>query len=265
MTIPSSGAAKRTVAVIGAGAEGLCAAKHLLAKGLQVVVFEIGSKVGGLWVYENDNGLSPAYQSLHVNSENKVTAFQDFPFPKSTPLYPDHTQMEQYLEFYADRFALRPHIRFRSTVTAVRAVEGAPGSGWMVKLDGAERQFFDAVVVASSHQGVPQHPPIAQEFIGDYLHFHRCRVPAPFKGKNVLVVGVGNSACDIAADICTVAASTTMAARSLVLLMPRMFLGVPTARLLGKIEKPWMPWAIRRRVRELVARLAHRRRERGAS
>lgn len=261
MAINSSAAAQRTVAVIGAGAAGLCAAKHLLAKGLQVVVFEIGSKVGGLWVYENDNGLSPAYQSLHVNSENKVTAYQDFPFPESAPLYPDHTQMAQYLEAYADRFALRPHIRFRSRVTAVRAVEGAPGSGWMVTLDDAEPQFFDAVVVASGHQGVPRHPPFAQDFAGDYLHSHRYRVPDPFKGKNVLVVGVGNSACDIAADICTVTASTTMAARSPVLLMPRMFLGVPTARVLGKIEKPWMPWAIRRRVRELVARLAHGRME----
>jgi dimethylaniline monooxygenase (N-oxide forming) len=77
----------------------------------------------------------------------------------------------------------------------------------------------------------------------------------------VLVVGVGNSDCDIAADICTVTASTVMAARSPVLFMPRMFLGVPTSRVLGRIEKPWMPWALRRRIREWIARVAHGRME----
>ena len=258
MTIHTSEQVKRRVAVIGAGAAGLCAAKHLLGKGIAVVVFELGTKIGGLWVYENDNGLSPAYQSLHVNSENRVTAYQDFPFSESAPLYPDHVQMAQYLEAYADRFALRPHIRFKSKVTAVEPVQEG---GWTVTVNEAPAQHFDAVVVASGHQGVPRHPPFAQDFSGDYLHSHRYRVPEPFKGRHVLVVGVGNSACDIAADICTVTASTTMAARSPVLLMPRMFLGVPTARVLGKIEKPWMPWPIRRRLRELVTRMAHGRME----
>jgi hypothetical protein len=68
---------------------------------------------------------------------------------------------------------------------------------------------FDAVVVASGHQGVPRHPPFAQDFEGHYLHAHRYRVPEPFKGQHVLVVGVGNSACDIASDICTSTASTS--------------------------------------------------------
>jgi superfamily II DNA/RNA helicase len=110
---------QRRIAVIGAGAAGLCAAKHLLAHGIDVVVYELGTRIGGLWVYENDNGLSGAYQSLHVNSENKVTAYKDFPFPESAPIYPDHTQMAQYLVDYAERFDLRRHIRFSSKVTSV--------------------------------------------------------------------------------------------------------------------------------------------------
>ncbi|MDB5848464.1 MAG: trkA [Rhodoferax sp.] len=252
----------RRVAIIGAGAAGLCAARHLLARGMAVVIFEMGSRVGGLWVYENDNGLSPAYLSLHINSENRVTAYKDFPFPDGAPLYPDHVQMAAYLEAYAAHFALRQHIRFRSKVAAV---EAAPGGGWTVRLaansgDGAAERF-DAVVVASGHQGVPRHPPFAWDFGGHYLHAHQYRVPGPFKGRRVLVVGVGNSACDIASDICTVTASTTMAARSPVLLMPRMFLGVPTARVLAKVEKPWLPWPVRRSFRELVARVSHGRME----
>ena len=246
----------RKVAVIGAGAAGLCAAKHLLAQGMNPTIFEWGSRIGGLWVYENDNCISPAYLSLHVNSENKVTAYQDFPFPSDAPLYPDHKQMVDYFEAYADRFQLRKHIRFHSKVNRVRRDDASDGA-WWVQVNDLPEEKFDAVVVATGHQGVPSHPPFAKDFSGQYQHSHTYRVPEPFRDKNVLVIGIGNSACDIASDICTVTASTTIAARSPVLLMPRMFLGVPTSRVLGKLEKPWMPWPIRRWFRILVSRMAH--------
>lgn len=255
---------RRRVAVVGAGAAGLCAAKHLVSRGFEVVILEMGSRIGGLWVYENDNGASPAYLSLHVNSEAAVTAYKDFPFPEGTPLYPDHRQMTAYFEAYADRFGLRPLIRFRSKVVAVEpapAETGGRSGGWIVRVEGAAPERFDAVVVASGHQSAPRHPPFAKDFEGEYLHAHAYRVPEPFRDKNILVVGVGNSACDIAADVCVVAASTTMAARSPVLLMPRMFLGVPTARVLAKVEKPFVPWPVRRFVREAIARMAHGRME----
>ena len=177
---------QRRVAVIGAGAAGLCAAKHLLAKGIDVVVYELGTCIGGLWVYENDNGLSGAYQSLHVNSENKVTAYKDFPFADSAPIYPDHVQMAQYLVDYAERFDLRRLIRFSSKVVAV---ERASGGDWEVTLANETHERFNAVVVASGHQGVPSHPPFAKDFTAEYLHSHSYRVPEPFKGKEVLVVG----------------------------------------------------------------------------
>lgn len=242
------------VAVIGAGAAGLSAAKHLVAAGCDVTVFELGSRIGGLWVYENDNGLSPAYASLHLNSENRVTAYKDFPFPDGTPLYPDHAEVARYLEAYADHFDLRRLIRFGTRVTAVEP-------GWTVRLADGSAHRFDAVVVASGHQGVPKHPSFAADFTGEYLHAHSYRTPEPFRNKDVLVVGVGNSACDIAADICPVTKSTTMVARSPVLFMPRMVLGVPTSRVLARVEKPWMPWALRRRIREWIARFAHGRME----
>lgn len=243
----------KRIAVIGAGAAGLCAAKHLKAKGHAVTILELGSRIGGLWVYENDNGLSPCYKSLHVNSEARVTAYKDYPFPEGSPLYPDHWQMTAYLEGYADHFGLRPHIRFNAEVTGVRAT----GAGWIVTTRNGGAEPFDAVVVASGHQSVPRHPPFAREFTGAYIHAHEYRVPEPFAEKHVLVVGIGNSACDIASDICAHTASTTIAARSPVLLMPRMFLGVPTSRVLAKLEKPWMPWPLRRAIRTTIARMAH--------
>lgn len=244
----------KKIAVIGSGAAGLCAAKHLLADGNDVTVFEIGSRVGGLWVYENDNELSSAYRSLHVNSEADVTAYRDFSFPEDGPIFPDHNQMAAYLEAYADHFDIRRHIRFNSKVTLV---DTSDAEGWHVRLADGTEDAFDAVVVASGHQGVPSHPSFAKKFTGEYLHSHEYRVPEPFRNKHVLVIGIGNSACDIAADICPLTASTTIAARSPVLIMPRMIFGIPTARVLARIEKPFMPWPIRRGIRGLIARIAH--------
>lgn len=241
------------VAVIGAGAAGLCAAKHLLARGVDVVVYELGSFIGGLWVYQNDNGLSPAYRSLHLNSEVSITAYKDFPFPKDGPLYPDHFGVSRYLQAYAEKFGVVPHIRFRSKVVDVAAKNG----GWQVRLDNDTVEQFTSVVIASGHQGVPKHAAWRDDFGGEYLHSNSYQVPEPFRDKRVLVVGMGNSAVDIASDICVVTKSTTISARSPVLVMPRMLFGVPTSRVLGKIEKRWMPWPMRRTMREILTRIVH--------
>ena len=250
-------AAGRRVAVIGAGAAGLCAAKTLLARGVEVVVYEIGTCIGGLWVFDNDSGLAPAYKSLHLNSEARVTEYKDFPFPPGSPLYPDHAQVRRYLEAYAERFDVKRHIRFRSKV-----VDVAPrGNRWTVRLADGSSDEFDAVVVATGHQGSPSHPAWKEDFTGEYLHSHVYRVPEPFRDKRVLVVGMGNSAVDIASDICVVTKSTTISARSPVLVMPRMLFGVPTSRVLGRIEKKWMPWPLRRTMREILTGIVHGRME----
>ena len=255
--MPNSLRLPRRVAVIGAGAAGLCAAKYLLSAGVEVVVHELGSCVGGLWVYENDSGLGPAYRSLHLNSEARVTAYKDFPFPADGPLFPDHYAVRGYLQSYAERFDLLRHIRFRS-----RVVDVAPkGERWRVQLEDAADEEFDAVVVASGHQGEPMHPAWKDDFVGQYLHSHSYRVPEPFRDQRVLVVGMGNSAVDIASDICVVTSATTISARSPVLVMPRMLFGVPTARVLGKLEQRWMPWPLRRTIRELLTRIVHGRME----
>ena len=249
------------IAVIGAGAAGLCAAKHLYENGHEVVVFELGSYVGGLWVYQNDNGRSPAYRSLHINSEAKVTGYLDFPIPEEAGTFPSHEKMHAYLEEYADRFGIRKHIKFNSRVTAVESLEGTSKPGWRVRLEDGSEDEFDRVVVANGHQAEPLHPAFAKDFSGKYLHAKDYRFPEPFENKDVLVIGTGNSGLDIAADICTVTRSTTISARSPVLIMPRMFLGVPLSRVLARIEKPWLPWPIRRTVRETITRLVHGRME----
>ena len=245
-------------AVIGAGAGGLCAAKNLLARGIEATIFEAGSQVGGLWVYDNDSGLSPAYRSLHINSEARVSSYNDFPFPADVSLYPDHSEMHRYFDDYAAHFDLLRRIRFKSRMVAIEPA----GDRYRVRIDGGGgEETFDGVVIATGHQSIPRHPPQMKAFGGQYLHSHGYRTPEPFTAKRVLVIGPGNSGVDIAADICTVTARTVLSARSPVLIMPRMMFGVPNSRILMKIEKPWLPWRLRIWTRALLTRMFHGRME----
>ncbi len=244
-------------AIIGAGAGGLCAAKYLTTQGIDVTIFEAGSRIGGLWVYNNDSGMSPAYKSLHINSEAKVSSFVDFPFPDHAPLYPDHAEMCRYFERYAAHFDLTRLVRFNSRIKSVTPFNEKFG----VALETGVTEIFDGVVVASGHQSVPRHPPQIEDYSGDYIHAHAYRVPTPYADKRVLVIGPGNSGVDIAADICTVTAQTVLSARSPVLIMPRMMFGVPNSRTLLKLERSFLPWRVRIWIRTTLTRLFHGRME----
>ncbi|MBP2478074.1 cation diffusion facilitator CzcD-associated flavoprotein CzcO [Crossiella equi] len=249
------------VCVIGAGSSGIAAAQVLRARGLPFTCFETGSSVGGNWRYGNDNGMSSAYRSLHINTSRQQMQYSTFPMPDSLPDYPSHTQIAAYFDAYVEHFGLAGHIRFRTEVTAVRPL---PGGGYRVHsrslADGAEAaEDFRAVLVANGHHWDPRWPepafPGVATFTGEQLHAHHYRTPDVLAGKRVLVLGFGNSACDIAVESSRVAERTVLAFRRGEYVLPKYFFGKPTDSLVRPSLTLAMPMAGQRLILKTLLRL----------
>ncbi|XRQ13646.1 SDR family NAD(P)-dependent oxidoreductase [Actinomadura welshii] len=239
--------------MIGAGAAGLAAGKAVLDAGLEVVVYEKGDRPGGLWARDNGSGLSPAYASLHTNTSKGRTEFADLPMPRSWPDYPSADMIAGYLADYAERFGVVPHIRFHSAVASVER----DGPRWAVTTEDGSTDRFDAVVVANGHNWDPRWPDPAYpgEFTGTQLHAHDYRTPDIFRDRRVLVVGMGNSAMDIAVDASHVAhGPVLLSARRGVHIVPKYLFGRPADATGGALAV--LPWRMRQRVAETMLRLA---------
>ena len=215
------------ICIIGAGSSGICAGKALLARGVPFEIFEKGSMLGGMWRYENDNGQSSAYRSLHIDTSRKSLGYPDFPIPEHLPDYLSHEQMLAYLESYADHFGVREHVRFN---TPVEKVEPAEGDRWNVTLAGGEVRNYRAVIVANGHLSAPRMASFPGQFNGRQMHSHYYRTATPFADQRVLVVGIGNSAVDIAVDLSRQARRVCLSTRRGAWLMPKYIMGVPTDR-----------------------------------
>lgn len=186
------------VCVIGAGASGITAVKTLKEAGINVDCYEKGSKIGGLWRFNNDNGHSAAYKSLHINTNKNVMAYSDFPMPEHYPMFPHHTDVSMYFDAYVAKFDLLKHIQFLTEVKKV-----VPnGSGFTVYLANGSTKEYSHVVVANGHHWQPKwpNPPFPGSFTGEEMHSHTYRDIKQIENKNVLVVGIGNSAVDIACE-----------------------------------------------------------------
>jgi dimethylaniline monooxygenase (N-oxide forming) len=212
-----TGSKVRAVAVIGAGASGLAAARCLLAEGLRPTVFERAAHPGGVWCFDpaRPDGGSPAYRSLHTNTLQQVTAFSDFPFRDDLPDYPPCGEVVSYLNAYADRFGVREHIRFE---TRVDKVAPADDGRWIVHVtgpSGPQAATFDAVLVCSGMFDAPLLPDYSglRSFGGMLLHSRAYTDAAPFAGRRVLVIGTGSSGVDIALEVGQVAGQVWLSAR----------------------------------------------------
>ncbi|HWO16979.1 MAG TPA: NAD(P)-binding domain-containing protein [Solirubrobacterales bacterium] len=217
--------------VIGAGSSGITACQVLQARGIPFDCFEKGSRVGGNWRYENDNGMSSAYRSLHINSSRSLMSYKAFPMPEDYPDYPDHFRIAKYFDDYVERFKLAERIAFRTEVVSVEPVDGE----WEVSVEDAggkrEARRYHAVLVANGHHWDPRwpEPPFSgsEEFAGEQMHAHYYREPDVLSGKRVLVLGIGNSAVDIAVESSRIADATFLAMRRGAYVLPKYLNGKP--------------------------------------
>lgn len=220
------------VCVIGAGSSGIASCQVLNARGIAFDCFEKGSEVGGNWRFENDNEMSSAYRSLHINTSRGLMAYRTYPMPGDYPDYPNHFQIAAYFDDYVDHFGLRGKIRFRTEVVSVEPADG----GWEVTVadgDGnRETNRYRAVMVANGHHWDPRWPeppfPGSEEFAGEQMHAHHYREPEVLRGKRVLVLGIGNSATDIAVESSRIAEKTFLAMRRGAYILPKYLGGKPT-------------------------------------
>jgi hypothetical protein len=192
--------------------------KALRERRLAVDGFERGSDLGGLWRYENDNGLSAAYASLRTNVSRPRMQYPSFAMPKAYGDFPHHSAMAAYLCAYADAHGLRDSIRFRTTV---ERLEPATDGSWSVTLDDGSRRSYAAVVVATGLFWSPKLPDDPGGFDGTVSHTHQYRTPEPYAERRVLVVGAGQSASEIAVELSAVAERTFMSVRRGVHVIPR--------------------------------------------
>ncbi|KAK2155086.1 hypothetical protein NP493_2110g00011 [Ridgeia piscesae] len=209
------------VAVIGAGAAGLCALRHLTARpsAFTALGFEQTSNVGGTWVYTEDTGLdrnglpihSSVYKNMTTNLPVEVMAFPDFPFNEDLPSFVKHTDVCQYLTDYTDRFHLRDHIRFNTQVELVEPETTQAGrTTWHLRTRnvtdptcGLEDHKFDCVMVCNGHYAEPLvcSLPGQSQFKGLVMHSHDYRHPEVFSDMNVLCLGAGPSGRDISIEM----------------------------------------------------------------
>jgi len=237
-----------TTAVIGAGISGLTSGKMLADYGVPYTCFETSDRVGGNWAFENPNGHSSAYRSLHIDTSKHRLSFKDFPMPQSYPDFPHHTQVKAYLDSYADAFGLREHIEFRN---GVEHAERLPGGGWEITDQAGRTRPFDLLVVANGHHWDPRTAVFPGEFTGHSIHSHHYvdpHEPLDFTKKRILIVGLGNSAADIAVELSSrsLQNEVTLSTRSSAWIVPKYTGGLPADKYY--VTTPYLPLAWQRKL-----------------
>ncbi len=212
-------------AIIGAGPSGLSAARALQKAGIEFDGYEASRGVGGLWDIENPR--STMYESAHLISSRTTTEFAEFPMDTDAD-YPSHRTLIRYFRDFADRFGLTERFRFETKVTSLSRSDAG---GWMLRADspaGPVDERYDGIVLANGTLAEPNVPTFRGEFTGELLHTSAYKTASQLTGKRVLIIGAGNSGCDIAVDAVHHAASVDMSVRRGYYFVPRYLFGKPS-------------------------------------
>ena len=192
----------------------------------------------------------PVYRSTHLISSKPLTQFPDFPMPEEYPDYPNHIQALEYLRSYARAHGLYQFVRFGRSVECAERIEG---EDWRLTLSDGETRVYSGLVVAAGIHWIPNLPTL--RFDGDWIHSSRYKTPEILRDKRVLVVGAGNSGCDIAVESAQHAARTFLSVRRGYYYLPKYAFGRPIDQI-GEVGlRLRLPLFIRRPVDQLLLRV----------
>lgn len=208
--------------VIGAGPAGLAVARALSERDLPYTHVERHTDVGGVW--DIDNPGSPMYSSAHFISSKTRSGFGGWPMPGHFPDYPSHRQVLGYLRSFADAYGLTERIEFG---VDVRDVEKNADGTWTVTRADGRSTVHGQVVVCTGSQWHPNIPELPGDFTGEVRHTVGYRDAAELRGRRVLVVGAGNSGCDIACDAARTADHAVISMRRGYWFIPKHLFGRP--------------------------------------
>jgi cation diffusion facilitator CzcD-associated flavoprotein CzcO len=241
-------------AIIGAGAAGLTAAKNLKTFGIPFDIFEREDDVGGTWYYGTP--ASAAYKSTHLISSKPMSAFLDYPMPTHYPDYPRHDQVHAYLRDYAQHFGIYDQIAFNTTVEQVERTENGLWEVAYRKIpegeiqhqsdEGVSTQTYGGVIIANGHLWDSRLPEYPGHFDGISLHSKDYKTPDVLRDKHVLVVGAGNSGCDIAVEAAQNALRVFHSTRRGYHYIPKYIMGIPTDQVAEPAIRLGVPVAVRR-------------------
>ncbi len=200
------------------------AAMHsLIAADLDFDCFEATDRMGGHWHTD--------YDSLHLITPRDGSGFRGHPMPEHWADFPRRSQMVEYLEGYADHHDLRSRVTFDTRVERLAPIGEGASQGWDVVTSDGERRRYDGVLVANGHNSVPFIPKVAGSFPGKMIHSVEYRNPDDIEGRRVLVVGSGNSGCDIASELAQAGYDIVFSVRSGHVFQPKSFFGKPRGTL----------------------------------
>lgn len=235
--------------IVGAGSSGLTAAKNFRDRDIPFDVIEREDDVGGNWYYGKPH--SAVYASTHLISSKRCTEFTDYPMPDDYPDYPGHRQVWEYLRSYARRFDLYSSIELNTSIAHVDRQDDR----WLVTLEDGQRRAYRGVVIANGHNWDPKWPAYPGVFDGQVLHAAQYKTPDLIRGKRLLVVGAGNSGCDIAVEGAQNAAHTFHSVRRGYHYMPKYFLGMPADQLGENLLRWRAPLWLRRAIASVLAKM----------
>ena len=229
------------MALIGAGPVGLGMAKALVQHKISYEQLEADDDVGGNWKHG-------VYETVHIISSRKTTEYADYPMPEGYPDFPSREQMLQYLRDYAEKFGLRANIEFNTKVVMALPLDDGR---WELELGSGEKRIYKGLVVCNGHHWDKRFPKYPGKFEGEWIHSKDYRSPEQVAGKRVLVIGGGNSACDIASEAARVGKCSRLSVRRGYWFLPKTFFGIPSVDMM----KPYFPVWAQRAVIGLLVRI----------